>query len=457
MKATSARLTVGSLREVSTVGVVATLAAAYGAVLICASDIMTVVAASNGGSAGMVLGTVATVFIMIALFVSAIVISGGVDTVIAGRRKQLRLLRLIGASGRQLSNSLTRAVAIVAAAGAAAGIVIGVTGTAIARIILVHNGTLPEGNYTMASPWVLVAGIAVVATAVAAARVGSRNTLRSAAATQQIRSKVSGLRTTIAILIIVAGAGLLALAAELGEQGSLAGFIFAFFGAATTSVGILLGARRIVPAMVALGGRFLGSSAPSIVARKNAVSDPQRTTRSVIGLFIGVTLVTTIATGMSSLTRAVNDWDLTADQAAETQGVLRAITAILLAMIAISVVIAAVGFVSTMSLTVIGRTREIGMLRAMGFTAPQVRSMIFREAIALSVTAVIGGLVLGTIFGTVGSQSLIGSTSAGIPLGLPWAAFLAIIVGTVILALASSLPPGRRAMSVAPVDALAVS
>ncbi|MGV9478286.1 ABC transporter permease [Gordonia aichiensis] len=457
MRATSARLTVGSLRELSTVGVVACLASAYGTVLVDAASVLSVLGGEAGGSIGAALAVVATVFIGIALFVSGIVISTGVDTVIAGRREQLRLLRLIGASASQLRAGLTRAVVTVAGIGALIGIAVATVVMAIIREVLLHRGTLPAGDYPVLPFGVVVAGVAVVAIAAIAARIGTRTTLTRAAVAQNTRSKVGVVRTLLACTVIVAGALLLALAALLGEYGSLAGFFVAFLGAVTVSVGVLLGARRIVPQLVRWAGTAFGGSAPSIVARKNAVSDPRRTTRSTIGLLVGVTLVTTIASGMSSLTRSIHSWDLPPADMAELERSFSIITAILLAMIAISAVIAAVGFVSTMSLTVIGRTREIGMLRAMGFTARQVRSMVVRESLALSGTAVIAGLVLGIVFGTVGSQSLIGSMTSGIPVSLPWGALVSIIGGTAVVVLAASLPPSRRAVAVAPVDALAVA
>ncbi|WP_440714004.1 hypothetical protein [Gordonia sp. FQ] len=52
MRATSARLIVGRLREVSTIGVVSALSAAYGTTLFGASDILKRLSASRGGSAG---------------------------------------------------------------------------------------------------------------------------------------------------------------------------------------------------------------------------------------------------------------------------------------------------------------------------------------------------------------------------------------------------------------------
>jgi putative ABC transport system permease protein len=74
--------------------------------------------------------------------------------------------------------------------------------------------------------------------------------------------------------------------------------------------------------------------------------------------------------------------------------------------VVVSSLIAAVGFVSIMSLGVIQRTREIGLLRALGFTRRQVRAMIIKESVALSVTAMTFGMALGLSYGALGAQAL---------------------------------------------------
>lgn len=458
MRATSSRLTVGSLRELSAIGIVCGLSAMYAATLVCTSSILDTMAKSEGPSVGVVLDVVAGVFIMIALFVSSVVISNGVDTVIAGRRKELGLLRLVGASSKQLRNSLVSAVAKVAAVGSAAGVLAGVGGVWVLRAVLVHRGTLPRAHYDVLPPLVLLGGAAVVATAVGAAFVGSRSALKTVSAVRADRFVRSWFRDLTGAIFVAGGAILLVGACYLGENGSMGAFVVAFFGSAALGVGIMLGAGRIVPALVATAGRFTGSSPAAVIARKNAVSDPRRTTRSTIGLLIGVTLVTTIAGGMQALTESVHSWDgMSPEGVRQAEQTLSVTSSVLIAMIAISAVIAAVGFVSTMSLTVIGRTREIGMLRAMGFTGKQIRSMITLESVALSGTAVVFGLLLGIAFGSVGAQSLIGSVTDGFVIGLPLPALAAIVACTVVLVFVASLPPSRRAVSVTPVDALAVA
>lgn len=458
MRATSARLIVGRLREVSTIGVISALSAAYGTALFGASDILASLSEEQGGSAGLLLGVVASVFVLIALFVSAVVISNGVDTVIAGRTRQLTLLRLIGADSRQLRGGLLRAVAQVAALGAVIGVGVGAAILAVVRTVLRARDVLPASvSFTPVPVGSVGAGLAVVATALAATAIGARRSL-GATALHGSAPVRPGVRAGATVTTVVVGGLLLALACVLGERASLTGFGVAFLGAATVGVGVLLGGRLVLPLLVAAFGRLAGDGPSALVARKNAISDPGRTARSTIGLLIGVTLITTIASGMSALEASVHSWEgLTPDDVAEAEQVLSATSAVLIALIAISAVIAAVGFVSTMSLTVIARTREIGMLRAMGFTGQQIRAMITLESLALSSAASSAGLILGLIFGSVGSQSLIGGITDGFRLGLPWPALAGIAVATAALVLVAALPPSRRAVAVAPTAALATA
>ncbi|WP_347956926.1 ABC transporter permease [Gordonia aichiensis] len=455
MRATDRRLTVGSMRELSAVGIVCGLAAAYGGLVLTAADVLGAAGEHTDGALAVVLGIVATVFIMIALFVSSLVIAHGVDTVIVGRAQHLQMLRLVGASARQLRVSLLRGVAQVAAIGAGVGLVVGVGLADIARVSLVSRGVLPDIRYGYLPPTTLIAASAVVVTAVIATHFGSRRVLSGAPADPSA-NRLHWLRRTVAVVALGVGALLLAAACLLGEEGSSAGFAVAFLGTALTCLGLLIGAPLVVPAAVAAVSAALGRGPAATLARKNAVADPGRTTRSTIGLLIGVTLVTTVVAGMSSLQDSVDRWGLTAEQLADNRQGLEMMTWVLAGLIGISVVIAAVGFISTMSLTVVRRTREIGVLRALGFTARQVRGSIACESLALSGTAMVGGLVLGIVFGAIGSQSLLGALTPGFPIGVPPAALLAIVAGTVGLAAAAAVVPSRRAVSVPPVDALAV-
>ena len=89
-------LVLGSRREVGAVGLVAGMCGAYGAVLGLGNNLLVALSrGTNGaGALAIMLGTVATVFVAIAVYVAAVVISHCVDTVVAGRQRQIALLRL---------------------------------------------------------------------------------------------------------------------------------------------------------------------------------------------------------------------------------------------------------------------------------------------------------------------------------------------------------------------------
>jgi putative ABC transport system permease protein len=173
-----------------------------------------------------------------------------------------------------------------------------------------------------------------------------------------------------------------------------------------------------------------------------------------MGLVIGVTLVTTFAAGFAALRTASDSWDLSATEAAHADAILRDVSTVMIAVVVVSSLIAAVGFVSTMSLGVIQRTREIGLLRALGFTAGQVRSMITKESVALSATAVTFGMALGLAYGALGAQSLVGFQTDGFVWGVPGAVLAGVAVSGVLLVLAASWVPSSRAVAIAPVEAL---
>jgi putative ABC transport system permease protein len=144
-------------------------------------------------------------------------------------------------------------------------------------------------------------------------------------------------------------------------------------------------------------------------------------------------------------------------------------TTVMIAIVVISSVISAIGFVSTMSLTVIQRRHEIGLPRALGLTRRQVARMITLEAAALSGTAAGFGIALGVVYGSVGAQALVGvygsvgaqalvgSMTSGFVWGLPWKVLAVIAAASVVLVLASARPQAGRAIRVTPIEARRVT
>jgi putative ABC transport system permease protein len=457
-------LVIGARREVRTVAVVGGMCGFYASALMTAADLVTVDARSAGShnAMGVVLSAVATVFVAVAVYVAAVVIANGVDTVVAGRLRQLAVLRLLGADARSLRAAVVRGSTAVAATGAVLGMLAGALVGDVTRTVLVTRGTLHSGDYAWLPPMAVASAAVIMVAAAAASWVGSRAVLRASPAQALLGASVPPPETRrIGVLRRVTTSGLigvgglvLLLAAVLGEGGGAAGFLLAAVGAMVSGTGILVGARLVVPALVAVAGRLLGSDPPSRVAARNAVREPRRTTRSTMGLVIGVTLVTTFASGFAALRTAARSWDLTARQAVQTDQMLHYTSVVMVCLVAVSSAIAAVGFVSTMSLSVIQRTREIGLLRALGFTGRQVRAMITKESVALSATAVVFGMALGLVYGALGAQSLVGFQTDGFVWGVPGAVLAGIAVGGVLLVLAASWVPSSRAVAVAPVEAL---
>ena len=458
-------LVIGSRRELMTVGVVAGLSGAYAAALIMASSILTTMAETGGdGSVSLLLGTVSGVFILVALYVGAVVTTNCVATVIAGRLRHIALLRLLGSSSRDLRRSIGRSTAEVGMLGALAGLALGTVAADVTRIVLVRRGTLPDLDYSLLTRGLLVAAVAIATASLLAGWVGARAVLSVSPAQAMSGAtidapnpgRVSRRRAAAASTLVALGGLLLLWAMVLGEDGNESGFFVAFLGSALSGTGILLGARFLIPFMVGAVSRLLGHGEASTLARRNAVKDPLRTTRSTMGLVIGVTLVTTFSAGTAALKQSVDSWGLSGAEELLARQILDTTTVVLICIVVISAVIAAVGFVSTMSLTVIQRGREIGLLRALGFTTAQVRSMITRESVALSAASVTLGMLLGLAYGAIGAQSLVGSMNNGIVLGLPWIVLAAIVAASVALVLVSSRAPARRAVSVTPIDALRI-
>ncbi len=98
-------------------------------------------------------------------------------------------------------------------------------------------------------------------------------------------------------------------------------------------------------------------------------------------------------------------------------------------------------------------------MRALGFDRAQLRLMVLAEAAALTITAVVLGLLFGFAYGWVGAQSLLGAIAGSPGLvapGIPWPVIGVIVAAAAVLTLVASVAPSRRATRVAPIAALAV-
>jgi putative ABC transport system permease protein len=206
-------------------------------------------------------------------------------------------------------------------------------------------------------------------------------------------------------------------------------------------------------------GLLFGRGAAGRLAAANAVRNPERSSRTAIGLVIGVTLITMFVVAASTWQALIRDAEAREPGMYEgADGIIGGTMAVFTVLVGFSAMIAACGVVNTLSLSVLQRGRELGLLRALGFTAGQVRRMVLAESAQLTVASVLTGLVLGTLYGWIGAQSLLGMIPGGGVLApvLPWPFLAAIVLGAALLAVVAALAPTRRATRVSPVAALAV-
>jgi putative ABC transport system permease protein len=116
-----------------------------------------------------------------------------------------------------------------------------------------------------------------------------------------------------------------------------------------------------------------------------------------------------------------------------------------------SVIVSLFGMVNTLVLSVFERTRELGMLRAIGMTRRQARRMIRQESV---ITALIGaalGLPLGIFLAALLTQAM---SKYGIALSIPWRMLGAFTAVAIMAGIAAAILPARRASRLNVLDAL---
>ncbi len=128
---------------------------------------------------------------------------------------------------------------------------------------------------------------------------------------------------------------------------------------------------------------------------------------------------------------------------------LAAVLNILYVLLALSIVVSLFGIVNTLVLTVFERTREIGMLRAIGMTRRQVRRMIRHESV---ITALIGAAI-GIVLGVVLAALLIARVDF-IDFSLPVGQLVVFAIAAVFVGIVAAIFPARRAAKLDPLQAL---
>jgi len=111
-------------------------------------------------------------------------------------------------------------------------------------------------------------------------------------------------------------------------------------------------------------------------------------------------------------------------------------------LLALAVIISLIGVVNTLGLSVYERTRELGMLRAIGMSRRQVRTMIRYEAVITALIGAILGLIIGVVFAALIAQPLKGE---GFTLSYPVGTLIGILIVAGLLGVLAAVIPARRA------------
>lgn len=210
--------------------------------------------------------------------------------------------------------------------------------------------------------------------------------------------------------------------------------------------------KQLRPLITADTAAALGGPAP-VAESADYVPMPQIWLSVDEGLTTGalIDLRSDLAEGLDVEDYLVNG---SAIERAAFEQVIDVLLMVVTGLLGVAVVIALVGVANTLSLSVLERTRESSLLRALGLTRGQLRGMLALEAVLIAGVAALMGSVLGSVYGWLGAQSALGSF-ASVALSLPWLQLLGVLAVALVAGLAASVLPARRAARLSPVAGLA--
>lgn len=119
-------------------------------------------------------------------------------------------------------------------------------------------------------------------------------------------------------------------------------------------------------------------------------------------------------------------------------------------LLAMAVIIAIFGIILTLALSVFERTREIGLLRAVGLSPRSVRAMIRWEAVIVALIGALVGLILGVFLGVV-SVSAIPEFDA---VAIPWGSMAVFLVAAAVAGVIAAILPAHRAAKLNVLEAI---
>ncbi|MEV4434124.1 FtsX-like permease family protein [Streptomyces sp. NPDC049555] len=112
------------------------------------------------------------------------------------------------------------------------------------------------------------------------------------------------------------------------------------------------------------------------------------------------------------------------------------------ALLGVAMLIAVLGIVNTLALSILERTKEMGMLRAIGLSRGQTVRMIMTESVVISLFGAVLGVVVGAALGLAVAHAM--KDQGVTELALPWGQMIAYLVGAAVVGVIASIAPARR-------------
>lgn len=136
----------------------------------------------------------------------------------------------------------------------------------------------------------------------------------------------------------------------------------------------------------------------------------------------------------------------------QTTSIITQMLTILYALLALSVIVAVLGIVNTLALSVIERRQEVGMLRAVGTQRRQIRTMIYIESATIAFYGALLGAAVGLALGWAFIHVLAGSGMDKVV--VPWPQVGLMLLGSLVVGVLAAVWPGHQAAQTKPLEAI---